>query len=130
MRVCACDLPDLSDARAAPWHVPGNTLDAEVVALARALEVNSTLKTLRLDGMPCGGEGKNAGVRSKYVLSLSVYVCVRVCVCVWPGRGENWLARGGGGSWDPPEGGGGGVWQWGSCDRTLGKVPITSKRDC
>ena len=35
-----------------------------------------------------------------------------------------------GGSWEPPEGGGGGVWQWGSCDRTLGKVPITSKRGC
>ena len=24
----------------------------------------------------------------------------------------------------------GGVWQWGSCDRTLGKVPITSNRGC
>ena len=45
------------------------------------------------------------------------------------GRGENWLARGGGRG-SPPKEGGGGVWQWGSCDRTLGKVPITLKRGC
>ena len=41
---------------------------------------------------------------------------------VWA-RGKLACAGGGGGSLEPPEGGGG-VWQWGSCDRTLGKVPI------
>ena len=36
--------------------------------------------------------------------------------------------RGGGGRGSPPKERGGGVWQWGSCDRTLGTLPITSQR--
>ena len=37
---------------------------------------------------------------------------------------------GGGGVVGAPRRRGGGIWQWGSCDRTLGKVPITSNRGC
>ena len=37
---------------------------------------------------------------------------------------ENWLARRKGRVMGAPEGGGGAVLQWGSCDRTHGKVPI------
>ena len=46
-------------------------------------------------------------------------------------RGKLASAGGGGGRGSPPkEGGGGGVWQWGSYDKTVGKVPITLKRGC
>ena len=44
------------------------------------------------------------------------------------GEGKIGLQGGGGGRGTPPKEGG--VWQWGSCDKTLGKVPITSKRGC
>ena len=48
-----------------------------------------------------------------------------------PPLGEGKIGlRGGGGVVGVPEGRGGGFWQWGSCDRTLGKVPITSSRGC
>ena len=75
---------------------------------------NRLPKTSSLAGFREGGHGKHG-------------------VC-WGGdglaRARGKLACGGGGGGRGSPRRRGGVWQWGSCDRTLGKVPITSNRGC
>ena len=63
--------------------------------------------------------------------TLQMVVPGYTLLCTMLGEGKIGLPAGGGGGvrGSPPKEGGG-VWQWGSCDRTLGKVPITSNRGC